>query len=348
MSNNALVGIFCVTYNHEKYIKDCLEGFVKQKTNFKFEAVVYDDCSTDDTRDIIKEYAKKFPDIIKPILSEVNIAQSKGFYYLNERVHSRLNSKYIAYCEGDDYWTDEFKLQKQVDFLEANPDYTVCFHPVKIVYQDFGFNKPDEIFPDEKLVKKGLNFDNLLYCNFIQTNSVMYRWAFNNVKFEKYYPKDIMPGDWYFHLLHAKRGKIMMLKDVMSVYRRNPNGIWSNVTNNDSLHLKYGIEEINFYYEVYKNIVDSSESYLNNTFAPALKNVLTVYQKHNQNEKVKKILEKYSDFIYPTLLYSIKQEEGYKKKYLKYKKLYNLILIIMIILILILFLFASCIIVFLS
>lgn len=121
-----MVTIRCCAYNQEAYIRDCLEGFVMQKTNFRFEAIVHDDASTDGTAAIIKEYADKYPDIIKPILETEN-QYSKHDGSLGRIMNEHTHGKYVAYCEGDDYWIDSHKLQKQVDVLEENHEYSFCY-----------------------------------------------------------------------------------------------------------------------------------------------------------------------------------------------------------------------------
>lgn len=126
-----MVSIRCLVYNHEPYLRQCLDGFVMQKTKFRFEAIVHDDASTDNSAAIIREYAEKYPDIIKPILETEN-QYSKHDGSLKRIMDSHTRGKYIALCEGDDYWTDPNKLQKQVDFMEGHPDYTMCFHDVDI------------------------------------------------------------------------------------------------------------------------------------------------------------------------------------------------------------------------
>lgn len=117
-----LVSISCLTYNQERYIKDSIEGFLMQKTTFPFEIIIHDDASTDNTTNIIREYALKYPEIIFPIFQNEN-QYSKGINPGYEYVIPKCKGKYIAVCEGDDYWTDPYKLQRQVDFLENNPDY---------------------------------------------------------------------------------------------------------------------------------------------------------------------------------------------------------------------------------
>ena len=120
-----LVSICCITYNHEPYIRDAIEGFLMQKTDFPFEILIHDDASTDGTADIIREYEAKYPDIIKPIYQTEN-QYSKGIKVSQVYQFPRAKGKYIALCEGDDYWTDPYKLQKQVDFLEANLNCVIC------------------------------------------------------------------------------------------------------------------------------------------------------------------------------------------------------------------------------
>ena len=121
-----LLSIVCLTYNHAAFIKETLEGFIRQETNFPFEVVVHDDASTDSTAAVIREYAARYPHLIKPIYQREN-QYSKGVPF-STRLFAQAGGKYIAYCEGDDYWTDPRKLQIQVDFLEAHRDYVMTYH----------------------------------------------------------------------------------------------------------------------------------------------------------------------------------------------------------------------------
>ena len=135
-NKDIIVSVFCPTYNHSDYIEQCLNSIVNQKTNFQFEVFVQDDASTDNSQEIIKRIAEKHSCII-PLLHKENI-YSKG-RNLNEYVFKNARGKYIAICEGDDYWTDLYKLQKQVDFLESNKDYSLCFH--KVMHHNITMNE---------------------------------------------------------------------------------------------------------------------------------------------------------------------------------------------------------------
>lgn len=243
MSIKPKLSILCTTYNHEKFIRQALDSFVMQKTNFPFEVIVHDDASTDGTTEIIKEYEKKYPDIIKPIYQKEN-QFSQGKDILIDCMLEHIQGEYIAMNEGDDYWIDENKLQRQVDFLDANPDFTVCFHPVKIVWEDN--SQPDSIFPTPayRFHKEVLTLEDLFKHNFIQTNSVMYRWM---LKKEMWPTKQVLPCDYLWHMLHAKYGKIGFLPQVMSVYRRNQGGIWTGCGETNAWFLRCGIPHIRFF-----------------------------------------------------------------------------------------------------
>lgn len=345
-ADKTLVSIHCITYNQKDYIRQCLDGFVMQKTNFKFVAYVGDDCSTDGTTEIVREYEQKYPYIIKGIYHSENTGGEQNYF----DVANMCKTKYVAICEGDDYWTDPYKLQKQVDFLESHPDCSICFHPVNVIYDGFDFEKQDEIYPNQEMENKGFTFENLLNINFIQTNSVMYRWRFNDLNIQEYFPENILPGDWYLHLLHAKVGKIGYLPEVMSVYRRNPNGIWQDELKSsvEELHLKYGIKELKFYYSVYKNIVDNSDDYLFNKFIPELQNISFTYLKYKQFNELKIITELYSsEFakmleLVPTHFEYKNLKSEYQKisiKYNRYKNLFNITLIVSIIIFVLLLIF---------
>ena len=165
---NTLLSVCLITYNHEKYIRNAIEGVLMQKVDFEWELIIADDCSTDGTQAILNEYKNKYPDFIKLILQEKNVGPAKNHIELI----TTPKSKYIALCDGDDYWTDPLKLQKQVDFLETNKDYVLCFHEVKIL-------KPDGSVVNDFITKVPENYETIETLarlgNYIHTPTVVYR-----------------------------------------------------------------------------------------------------------------------------------------------------------------------------
>ncbi len=209
------VSIHCITYNHGPYIAQALEGFVNQKTNFRFEAIVHDDCSTDDTADVIREYAQKYPSIIKPIFETENqYSNPKG--KLGSIMHAHLRGEYVAFCEGDDYWTDPLKLQKQVDFLESNKDYSLVCTKCDKFYQ-----KTNKLLKEVDWGKNGeITFKDLVLGNQIATLTVVIR---SNIltKYREFIGD--APawsfGDYPIWLFASTLGKTRKLSDSTAVYR---------------------------------------------------------------------------------------------------------------------------------
>lgn len=221
-----LISICCITFDHEKYIRDAIDGFLMQKTDFPFEIIIHDDASTDNTANIIREYEKKFPDLFVCIYQEEN-QWSKGIRPSPTYVWPKARGKYIALCEGDDYWTDPYKLQKQVNFLEANPEYVICFHKVMILknkrlVKDYITKVPADTTTLNDLIK---------YGNYIHTPSVLFRNGLIK-EFPEWY-KDVPIGDYPLYILLAQYGKIKFINEVMAVYRVHKGGIWSHRKKND-------------------------------------------------------------------------------------------------------------------
>ena len=210
-----------MAYNHGRYIRDTLEGFVSQETNFPFEVFVHDDASIDNTVDIIKEYADKYPNIIKPILQKEN-QYSQNVRIFKNYIAPLISGKYIAICEGDDYWCDKKKLQMQVDWLENNPEYVFCVHNTRIINCLDGTeslvnaSKEDKDISTEEIIqwKKGL----------FHTSSYMYRSEFAEIPCI-FSVKGI--GDYPRALYLATCGKVRYLSKVMSVYRYMVPESWS-------------------------------------------------------------------------------------------------------------------------
>ncbi len=227
-----LVTIRCTVYNHEPYLRQCLDGFVMQKTNFKFEAWVHDDASTDRSADIIQEYAKKYPEIIKPYYEKENLYSKHDHSFREVTWNPKyLRGKYIAFCEGDDYWTDPMKLQKQVDFLEKNPEYVMCAHNYTIFEQNTGKTYPCYNYNHREYKQDGAVsylpftyydgwFTTPLAC---MVRNADYLYTMPREKF-----KNFIDLAYYYYVL--KRGKGVLLRDRMGVYRVHQGGIYSGST----------------------------------------------------------------------------------------------------------------------
>ena len=224
------VSVYCLAYNHSKYIRDTLEGFVNQKTNFKYEVWVHDDASTDNTAMIIEEYARKYPTIIKPIIQKEN-QHSKGIGITPTYIYPRIQGKYIAICEGDDYWCNTQKLQMQVDFLEKHKEYSACVHNTKVVncmsgaMSRFNASKHDMDLSVEDILPSG--------SSQFHTSSIVYRTRYMN-RPDAFRAKGF--GDYPLAIYLATEGKIRYLKEVMSVYRLFTEGSWSRRTYLDKNH----------------------------------------------------------------------------------------------------------------
>ncbi len=239
IKSDIIVSVICITYNHEKYIKRALEGFVSQKTNFRFEVIIGDDASTDNTQDIIREYVNNYPEIFVPVLRSKNIGAVNNFL----DVCSRIKGVFVAMNEGDDYWTDPNKLQIQVDYLNRHPKCTLSFHLVKVLNEIDP--KESSIFPSD-YVGEVFRLDDIVKQNFMQTNSVMYRWRFHG-GFGDGFNLNAFPLDMYLHSLHAALGEIHLIPKVMGVYRKHNGGVFSSFTDNAKLIRKWGAQHIELY-----------------------------------------------------------------------------------------------------
>ncbi len=220
-SNDIIVSIHCLAYNHVNYIRQCLDGFVMQKTNFRFEAIVHDDASTDGTAEIIEEYAEKYPDIIKPILEKENVYSKHIPGLLTKIMDEKCSGKYIAICEGDDCWIDPLKLQKQVDYMEAHPECTMTCTRTKL------YSEKEKRYYGEQYCRKKDGIINLVdIVNrtglYISTCSIIYRREI--MRDYPDYCKKCRVGDYPLQIYCAMKGTVFYFDKAMSVYRRdNPN-----------------------------------------------------------------------------------------------------------------------------
>ena len=256
-----MVSVLCTAYNHEPYIRDCLDGFVNQKTDFKYEVIIHDDASTDKTADIIREYEAKYPDIIKPIYQTQN-QYSQGVRIGKVFFHPRIKGKYMAWCEGDDYWTDPKKLQKQVDFLESHPDFSLCCHRFKRYYEntdtwgDDYVTEPFTKHPNEE----GLVVTNIenFRTRFTWTLTLCYRKAVADEIV--WHPYILGRRDFTFHYHLLKAGKGYCFADYMGVYRINSGGVWQRMSSFDKV--RFRLNGYDDFYSYHKDDEDVLICYL--------------------------------------------------------------------------------------
>jgi glycosyltransferase involved in cell wall biosynthesis len=231
--NEPLVSIMVITYNQEQFISDAIESFIEQKCKFPFEIVIGDDCSADNTQNIIREYSSKYPTLIKPILNPVNLGPLPNAINVLEH----CTGKYIALCEGDDFWIDPLKLQKQVDFLEQNNEYVLSFHNVIAVNVIDDKRTRTEI--KQELFKT--KSEEIPVEHPTHTSSMLFRNVIRNFpgNFDK-----IISGDSYLQFILARYGKSTFQKNIYpNIRRRHPQSVWSYKDQ------EYKIEQGIFLYE---------------------------------------------------------------------------------------------------
>ena len=284
-----LVSINCIVYNHKEYIKDTLEGFLMQKTNFNYEILINDDASTDGTAEIIKEYEKKYPNLIKP-LYQIQNQYSKGINMFDIN-NKRAKGKYIAYCEGDDYWTDPFKLQKQVDYMEENEKCGMCFHKIeildhrqnKIIGEEGAYNKSKVCLVDD-IIEKGGSF--VATCSIMVRKSLIDRSEFYN-KF----------CSWSYgtKLFFSSKEYSYYMNESMGVYRVNTGTNWTSI--NSSIEKKK---------ESFLIVIDLLENF-------------DKYSQKKYNKIIEKRIKKYYFYILKLNLFDNTLEKNKKREF--YNKL---------------------------
>ncbi len=304
-----MVSVYCLAYNHEKYIRDTLEGFVNQKTNFEYEVWVHDDASTDNTTMVIEEYARRYPTIIKPIIQKEN-QYSKGIGITRNYIYPHLNGKYTAMCEGDDYWCDVNKLQKQVDFLEKHNDYVACVHNTKCYNC---INGQIKLFNSSKR-DRDVYIEDILQSGSAQFHfsSIVYRTEYKGLP-QSFIAKGF--GDYSLAIYLATKGRIHYMKDVMSVYRLFTEGSWSERTfisdNHEEAELSHHKEVIRMMTNInsytkgkYKHVIEAVQNKHRFKIALLLKGCKKaileekeLFQKQSLSDKAKTIIKAYCPMI---------------------------------------------------
>ena len=327
--DDIMVSISCLAYNHEKYIRQALEGFVNQKTNFKFEVLVHDDASTDGTADIIREFEEKYPDIIKPIYQTEN-QYSKKVGIQKTYQCPRAKGKYMAFCEGDDYWCCDTKLQEQFDIMERNPDVVLCTHKVaeineqgslqNITYPDVKRNIRAGLFSSEDFVNFLLNYKYPFQTSsyFVKT-SLMLDMNNSNADFLKLHPAGDSRVLWYCSV----KGSMYYIDKIYSCYRKGSSGSWTSKMKNEQYRLGYYKKEVSAYkafdaYTKYKyseliqNLIITLEGHilflLGDTKTLLTPRYRKFVKKLSFKQKVRYILKVYFNSIF-SLIIKVKRRE---------------------------------------
>ncbi len=218
--DDPLVSVHITTYNQAPYIAQTIEGALQQRTTFALEIVIGEDCSTDGTREIVFEYGREHPELIRVITSDRNV----GFHENSRRVRAICRGKYLAVCEGDDYWTDPCKLQKQVDFLEANPEYSLCCHEVNIIFDGVPQTPRTDRYVD--FAGDTFSFEDAVRGHFIPTLSIVCRRELT-VALPQWY-EECISGDIPLELLLLDQGPGYYMHETMGVKRDNPGSVSLN------------------------------------------------------------------------------------------------------------------------
>lgn len=224
-----LVSIICITYNHAHYIADAINGFLKQETCFPFEIIIHDDASTDDTPNIIKHYQAAHPHLIKPIFQSINqtsTIKNNALLQIILTAVSHAKGRYIAYCDGDDYWIDPLKLQHQIDAMQLHPECDMSFHPVFYEYA--------QTTQPRKIVSQHANHDQLFKtpslilgaAGFCPTTSFMFKKTVFDAIPQWLY--DAPCTDYFLQILSSLHGGAIYLNRIMAVYRVFSSGSWTD------------------------------------------------------------------------------------------------------------------------
>lgn len=291
MNKEILVSVICNTYNHENYIRDALESFIVQKTEFPFEILVHDDASTDRTPQIIAEYTEKYPNLIKPYFQQEN-QYSKGVRVTSSFQYPRAKGEFFAICEGDDYWTDEYKLQKQTMGMINNPEVDVCAHKAIKIREGktVGIISPRNescIIPVEEVILGG--------GGYVATSSLMFRRdsIMNETPMQR-----IISLDYVSQIQGALRGGMLYLNDEMSAYRLNSYESWSTRMGRDK---KNQIDHI----KTIEEMLLCLNEYTENRYSDAIKKKIRMntFSSLYVQSKYKEMLQKEYDDIYTELPY---------------------------------------------
>ncbi|WGC18860.1 glycosyltransferase [Enterobacter ludwigii] len=303
MAGEIVISVCCITYNQEKYIDDCINSILVQKLSYNYEIIIGDDCSTDSTREKLKEWSLKYPDKIKVIYNEKNLGPNGNIL----SVFNKAKGQYIAFCEGDDYWIDECKLLKQYNALKGNPDTEFCFHSAYMERD----NKRLKSFSFGNVENKFYTKDVLhVVGQFAPTASYMFKRSIID-KLPAWFTECCV-GDLFLELYSMKNGGIY-LPEPMSVYRVNTIGSWSEVIRNDIRKFTERHLNIVKYLELAKSDFEGCTNEFNKKIANVYLNMCTRFIFDKDYSSFRKYLEKANSV---TLTFTTKQKVYNKLKYI--------------------------------
>ena len=307
----AIVTVAVLSYDHEKWLRKCIENICSQKTEYGFRVLVHDDCSKDGSKAVIEELHKKYPDKIVPIYQEVN-QYSQGINIVQNYIIPALDTKYYAVCEGDDYWCDEYKLQKQIAYLETHPECNMCFHNAKVVDMDDNFIKnffPRKMWNDKALYKKlaapegaDLSVDEMIRMDFAPTASIVGRTE--NLRPLTEFSTSL---DLVVRLMATYDGCAHFFNEIMSAYRtNNPNSASGSIKTSPEKLKK------NFY-DRHVGLLREFDEYTKGKFHSEIEHVIKrkelIYYQHLNDLKGMKATGVYGELLlYERLKYEVKDK----------------------------------------
>lgn len=280
---SAPVSVLTLCWNQERYITECMESVAEQYCEVPVDHIIVDDCSDDASASLIDDFASRHAHV-HPIYLKERAGHGENV----RELFSHCKSHYAALCDADDYFTDPCKLQKQLNFLQQHKNCALCFHPVRLVYED---GSPSRLYPSEDMLPGGqkefYTLKDLLTANIIQTNSVIYRWRFRE-GLPAWFDPTLIPGDWYWHLLHAELGAIGYQPDVMSAYRRHGTSFFAASEHDHVQHRAlYGLHELRLYAAVERHFKGKFHNQLSRLATGVLSDFVMLYLKSGDDALLK-------------------------------------------------------------
>jgi len=289
---NPKVSVRIVTYNHERFIAQALDSALAQKINFPYEIVIGEDNSSDNTRKIVQDYQRRHPEIIRSFLNDRNIGARANTHNMRQE----CRGEYIAFLDGDDYWTAEHKLQKQADFLDQHPECTICFHNAQMVFDN---GRKAQVYHKEPL-KTIMEAEDILPSNIMPSCSMMFR---NNIF--KTIPHEFahVPfGDWPIQICLIKKGKACYIDEIMGAHRFHSGGMWTEGGKEDP---EVKIRQIQAFLLFYQ----AADVYLEHKYKDLIARLITVKKKELRSVQIEPLKQRIRD-LFPSLYKTFRTLKG--------------------------------------